>query len=240
MDTKLLCFDGSNLGDVDAYLISKLSGKNGIEKITIKTQNTKLPPLILRVYRYNREIPLILDEIKHKFNIYRTKYHLLNIEGNKYIGHLCFNEITLDEYIIDTKNKVWNVSLKYEIQKIFAFNWIMCVTANSDNRIYVRGLNPLEPDTKNASVVYPFTCNERAYSYDITSCDISEKMIERWFDGSRELFYTLIKKMMERINSIDEFKSDFEIVVKKYNTSLNSWVNIVYNRMMSVQYLTTD
>lgn len=246
-----------NLGVLDELTISKIPSpnlKNGLyyERATIRTGPRS--SIDLSLYKIHREYPLVLDHVKKLFRIYKTKYYHCQLDNLKYLARLCINEISLDDYIkmfspleISNKNKITNIGLRpsfiNEVQRIISFNWIMCITTtNTESKIYVRCLNPsvkITQDNFRDIIVYPFTCNEKDYSKDITCCDISDKILNKWFFGSREVFYEHIKKLMKDIN-IEDFKIQFEKIIQYINPLLLPWVNVVYNRMESIQYLNIE
>lgn len=243
----------TDLGALDMYVVSKVANpsvKYGIfyERVVIKT--TKGPVEIV-LYKINKEYPLILDRVKKFFKIFRTRYYYTQIEGTRYLARLPFKEISLDEYIklftssdISHKNKITNIGLRAsfinEIQRLIAFNWVMCIPTvnNTESKIYVRALNPTHNIDRN-TIVYPYTCNERDFARDVSSCDISDKTLNRWFDGSRELFYAHVRKIVKGIDIV-KFKSEFEKIILMTNSLLVPWVNIVYDRMVSIQYLEVE
>jgi hypothetical protein len=247
-----LKFDGTSLGEIHQYITSKIFASDyktsgSIERVILRTDDK---PVELNLYRVYKEYPLCLDQIKRLFKIYRTKYHFVTIEKVKYLACLHHNEISIDEYIrIYCDGKIENMrpTLVNEIQRIIAFNWLMCITSNSDNKIYVRRLDykPLTLDFK-TDIVYPFTFGEKGYSLDTTKCDIAEKLLQKWFSGSRELFYDHIKRLAYDIGlnstsnkdeSIDNFKLKIIEIINRVNPSLSPWVDIIYNRILSNKFL---
>ncbi len=257
LDVNKIYQEESNLGSLDDFIISKNQNpntKNGTyyDKVVIRTTKR---PLELSLYKIYREYPLVCDNVKKIFNIYRTRYYHAQIEGVKYLVRICINEIPLDDYIklfspleISNKNKITNIGLRSsfinEVQRIIAFNWVMCIATinNTEGKIYVRCLDPtVKITTENFRdvVVYPFTCNERDYSKDVANCDITDRTLNKWFRNNRELFYEHIKKLTKGID-IEYFKIDFEKIIRSTNTLLIPWVNIVYNRMLSIQFLNIE
>jgi hypothetical protein len=231
--SKIKSSDGSELSKVIIRNEGTLPGKEGVRSLEATLPGTKSLELIL--YKVVKEYPLVLDIVKTYFRIYKTNYHSVTVEGVKYLASISHNEVSLEDYI-KSCNGIENLrpSLINDIRRIFAFNWIMCVTSNNDNKIYIRnldhtslevllpgkdGVRSLESSDSGShasrSIVYPFTFNERGYSKDyipgatrttdIANSDISEKILNKWFKGDREFFYEHVKRLIDRANL---FKTD--------------------------------
>jgi hypothetical protein len=150
-------------------------------------------------------------------------------------------------------SKILKPSLVNEVRRIIALNWIMCIQSNSDSKIYVRALLPepkvlrmlipepkalkvKDPEITPETVVYPFTSNEKGYLTDVAGCDISEKILSKWFNGDRELFYDNIRSLTSNID-IEEFKEFLEKIINQVNPLLIPWIDVIMNRIKSIQLL---
>jgi hypothetical protein len=65
-------FDNINVGEIDNIISEKFyNDKNKLFKIKLNND------LILNVFKYKNDFPLILDEVKPLFNMLRTKYNIV-------------------------------------------------------------------------------------------------------------------------------------------------------------------
>jgi hypothetical protein len=216
----------------------------------------------LILYKIHREYPLVLDYVKSYFKIYRTKYNIVQIDGTRYLAYKKTVDMPLDDYISMVQeslgplesstlklsySKILKPSLVNEVRRIIALNWIMCIQSNSDSKIYVRALLPdrvkdsevlrvIDPEITPETVVYPFTSNEKGYLTDVAGCDISEKILSKWFNGDRELFYDNIRSLTSNID-IEEFKNFLEKIINHVNPLLIPWIDVIMNRIKSIQLL---
>ena len=228
------------------------------------------------------EIPLILDKFKTFFRIYRTRYHILYYEGVKYLAHEYNNEILIRDYlrIVDSDAHAFrivdsdaheNVSdetsvsifrpnmklmLKYDVQKLFIFNWIMNVGSNTENRIWVKQLRSADvggqslkhcsadaysviDDVSQSYDVYPFTFNEKSAdvekgasiealepSVSGDSLDIPKKILEEWFDDDINVFITKGRMMVRGMN-LERLKLELDKILAVHNKNLSNWSNVI-------------
>jgi hypothetical protein len=228
------------------------------------------------------EIPLILDKFKPFFRIYRTRYHILYYEGVKYLAHEYNNEILIRDYlrIVDSDAHAFrivdsdaheNVSdetsvsifrpnmklmLKYDVQKLFIFNWIMNVGSNTENRIWVKQLRSADvggqslkhcsadaysviDDVSQSYDVYPFTFNEKSAdvekgasiealepSVSGDSLDIPKKILEEWFDDDINVFITKGRMMVRGMN-LERLKLELDKILAVHNKNLSNWSNVI-------------
>jgi hypothetical protein len=220
-------FDGSNLGKIDE-LIKTRNYKNG----KLYTIELKINDLVLGVKKYKTPFALILNEAKKIFNVSFVDYNLVNIDNIVYLAYKYNNSVSLQDYHEnnDFKGKIRHIYL----QRTFVFNWLMFVNSNHENKIHVvprKYCNDISVDTINSDAVTFVTTGEKSFKFKDIKYNISNNVIEEWFDGSRENFYDVVSKMIKPIDP-ELLRIELLKIVKKYDESYVSWVNIVYKNII--------
>ena len=226
-------FNGEDVGSIDEYVISKHFNEDG------KLLRIELEEMSLSLIEYKNDFPLIIDELKKQFNLCHTRYNLVSFENVKYLVYKYLNEIPFKEYKEYNNKNMKNVI--ENIRMIYVFNWLIVGTENSlglEDKIYIRpfGLSSIE-ETKKSSIVCLITVDDRSYPYinpDKIKYDISNTIVKEWFEGSIELFYDYVGKVMDKID-ISKFKNISSKIVKKYNKNYINWINVVYERVSNAK-----
>jgi hypothetical protein len=222
-------FDNINVGEIDNIISEKFyNDKNKLFKIKLNND------LILNVFKYKNDFPLILDEVKPLFNMLRTKYNIVIIDKIKYYAYKNLNNTPLKEYV--KHNVIKNTMKHIDLQQIFIFNYLMCINSNFENNIYVFPSYDRASiiDTKYEYCVSFKVINEKSYKYDSSDSEISKRILKEWFNNSIDDFLRIASKM---VRSMDPDLLRFELlkIVRKYNDDYVSWVNSVYNKVREVR-----
>ncbi len=222
-------FDGTDVGCIDEYITEKYqekNSKNKFDKIKISIQND----LILSVYKYKNKFPLIINELKKYFCVLNINYDVATIEGDKYLIYQNLNNRKLLDYVqnIDIKNEI----IQYRIQKIFIFNYLMCINSNFEKNILVfsDNLNPFITDMKNTKNILLKFIKEKSFKLDISKHEISKVVLDKYFNGSLELFRKITKEVVDEIEP-DSFRQEALKIVRKYDESYIPWVNNIYENI---------
>jgi hypothetical protein len=232
MDTTIK-FNNTNFGDIDKFIAEKFINDNrDLYKLRLKSENKNL---YVNVFKYKNDFPLILDEIKKYFPVYKTNYAIVNIEGEKYLAYKSTNSIPLKEYLEHTN--IERSTKKRDIQRIFIFNYIMCVNSNFENKIYVFPYdeNDILVDIRYCDCIMLKCVNEKSFKQD-SSNEISKRILKEFFDGSIENFYKLAYEMVKGIDN-DKLKWELEKIVSKYDDNYVYWINAVYIKFQEIKNL---
>jgi hypothetical protein len=136
--------------------------------------------------------------------------------------------------------------LKYDVQKLFIFNWIMNVGSNTENRIWVKRLclskiadaysvkhcsadaYSVIDDVSQSYDVYPFTFNEKSANIESTdeSIDIPKKILEEWFDDDINVFIAKGRMMVRGMN-LERLKLELDKILAVHNKNLSNWSNVI-------------
>lgn len=225
MDSIILFFDGTYVGNIDRYIIQKYYKKDKLYEVELNIQDN----LKLNLIKLNKFV-LILNEVKDKFFISKIYYNIVSIYGEDYIAYEKLDIIPLLEY---TKhNNINGKILKLNLQRLFVFNWLMCINNNLEHKIYTFPARNLDniTETKTSKNVYFITVNEKSFKYSPDECQISQTILKKYFEDSNEKFEDLAKMMVRNIN-MDKLRTELLKIVKKYDESYISWVNVVYKRL---------
>lgn len=229
MDSIILFFDGTYVGDIDKYIIQKYYKKDKLYEVHLNIQDN----LKLHLIKLNKFV-LILNEVKDKFFISKIYHNIVSIYGEEYIAYEKLDIVPLLDYI---KNKDINGKLlKLNLQKVFVFNWLMCINNNLENKVYTfpdRSIDNIS-DTKTSEKVHFITINEKSFKYTPEECEVSRTIIKKYFSDSDEKFDKLAKLMLRDVNPT-KFKIELLRIVKKYDESYIPWVNSVYQRLMNLK-----
>ena len=219
--------------NIDKLIIEKIfNDKNKLHKVKLKLKDEE--ELVLSVFKYKNDFPLILDEVKRHFTIFEAKYIIVIIDNVKYIAYKDFDNIPLKEYL--KYNNLDNTYKKYELQQVFIFNYIMCINSNFEDKIYVfpSFCETIISDMRYASSVFFKVINEKSYKYDSDESEISKRILKEWFDDSLEKFQEMSYEMVKGINP-EKLKWELERIVSKYDNNYVSWINSVYNKVKEVK-----
>ena len=66
--------------------------------------------------------------------------------------------------------------------------------------------------------------------------DVPKNVLNKWFDGSLEVFYKEVKNLIRGIDA-DDLRSKLIDIVNFYNNDYVSWVNVVYERFRYIRDL---
>lgn len=241
IDSKLKVWTGSDIGDIDKYVISHF--EDNIYFVKLNNNNI----IKVKLVKYKNNIPFIIEELKPYFGIdifyhYKCKYKNIN-----YIMYYLEKDMTLPEYQIYAlkENKTFSKFFIDTLRELFIFKYLLCVKNNREDNIIVRYMKNLEPYTINcrAEAIYPtFLCtNNFILDENDLSGQIPTKVIREWFNPSgnfkeienkfaSDIFDKEIKAFVSKINLI-EFDTKIREIFKKYNQD-PAWINSIKNRIM--------
>jgi endonuclease III-like uncharacterized protein len=86
------------------------------------------------------------------------------------------------------------------------------------------------------SILYLYSINEKSYYYNNKKMDVPKNVLNKWFDGSLEVFYKEVKNLIRGIDA-DDLRSKLIDIVNFYNNDYVSWVNVVYERFRYIRDL---
>lgn len=226
-----LKFDNAHLGNIDEYIEGKLyNEKNKLVKIKLKSNDG----ITLNVLKYKTPFIFMLNEMKKHFRcIHKVEYNIATINDIDYLLYEDYDNISLANYIEKSDYKK-RLSAELEIQMLFAFNWLMCVNNNYENRINVFTYTNFYKclDIYKTNKVYFQSVGEKSYNKNF-KYDISKFILNKYFNGSMENFNKIVSILISEIDP-NKVKFEMEKVVKKYDESYMWWVNIVYEKLLSL------
>lgn len=234
MDKYNLVFNNSHLGNIDEYVEGRLyNEKNKLIKIKLKIKNEE--SITLNIRKYKSPFTLIINEVKGLFStIIRVNYHIATMDNIEYLLSPDYEHIPLYKYMEkhNPEKTVHMLAIRYA----FIFNWLMCINSNYESKINVFSdfINYGVADVYNNSILFVQTFSEKSFSRNLSKYDISKFILNKYFDGSMEYFNKITQKFIESIDS-NKIKFALERIVKKYDESYLWWVNIVYERLLSLK-----
>ncbi len=225
---KFLNFDNTDFGCIDEYVSKKFwNEKNKLYKVKLNIQND----IIINVFKYKNSFPLIISEVKKYFKIPRVYYNIVTIDNIKYLAYENINNISFKEYTksINLKNEKF---LKYQLQDIFAFNWLMCIKSNYENNIYVfpNSFTPFIIDTKNSKNILFKYINEKSFKFNTQNHEISQSILDKYFNGSLEEFQSVVKAIVNELDP-DNLRIEITKIVNKYDNNFVSWINPIFENI---------
>lgn len=228
--TNIFTFNNTNIGNIDKYINEKFYNDGKLFRIELNIQNN----LVINVSKYKNEFTFIINECKEFFHIEKTNYNIVLIDNIPYLAYKNLNNVSLNEYLqhTDVKNKLSCL----EIQRIFIFNWLMCVNNNFENKIYVFPSEKVYPiaDVKNTDDVYFLTINEKSYKIDSFKSKISENILNKWFKNSEDFFNENVRRMIKFIDP-NFLRRELIKIVNKHNNDYVYWVNSVYEKILNLK-----
>jgi hypothetical protein len=218
-------FDNSkDLGSIDEYIVEKIyNEKKELYRAKLNIQRD----MIIDVFEHKKNnLPLVLNEAKKLLNVAYIGYNIVTIEGKKYLAYESLNNIPLKDYKVDIKNNF----LKYNIQKIFVINYLLCVKFNYENKIFAfsRHFNPYVIDMSVSKNVIFNSVNEKFFPYDITKYEIPDTILNKYFNGSLEIFRKIAKRIVNEIDA-EAFKQEILTIARKHDDKCVNWTNSVYD-----------
>jgi hypothetical protein len=226
--------DGTYIGNIDTLIIDTNYCNDKPSKIAkIKLNNGKF----YNCYKFHNCLPLIVDLVKKYFLIFKNYYNIVLINKEKYIIYEYEYEILLSDYL--SKNDKVSFLTMDNIKRIIAFNWLMCIKrfSNIQDKIYVKsGIRHLT-NVKECSLVMLITKPEKNYHWDVNNhnADISQNMLNQWFGGKLENFYSIVKEIIKGID-IKYFRSDIAKIINTYDNDYIFWSNAVIERLRFIKY----
>lgn len=222
-------FDGSNVGQLDNFIKFKNYKNSKLYSIEILPPDSK-ETTILCVKKYKNAFVFIINEVRKIFNVSYVKYNLGVIDNELYLIYQ--NNVSLEEYtkFNNFKGKIRHVYL----QRAFAFNWLMSLNNNYENKIVVIPRQYCDNnmvDIINSESVTFVTVNEKSFNRDESKYSISKNIIENWFDGSYEVFDDVVRKLVNPID-VNLLRIELLKIVHKYDDSYIYWVNIVFKNIL--------
>lgn len=226
----IFSFNGENVGEINQYIkLKHFTNENKLYRLELNIQNN----LTINVVKYKNLFPLIINEIKPIFSILNVRYNIVLIDGIKYLAYKNYNNIPLEEYVKESNYK--NSLAHLDLQRLFVFNWLMCLGSNYENNIYVfpNSNNPHLINVKKSTNVFFISIKEHSFKYLSTDCIISRHIIKEYFNNSEEQFYKIAKNMVRDID-INALRQEMNKIVNKYDNDFIGWVNVVYDRITNL------
>jgi hypothetical protein len=137
-------------------------------------------------------------------------------------------------------------SLKYDVQRLLIFNWIMNVGGNTDSKFWVKNYKFDRLSTSNiyeSFNVYPFSFNERSISILLgeessrkIESEIPNKMLEDWFDNDINVFIQKAKLMLRGFDK-SRFIAEMERAIKSHNSVFREWIDAVLKNVLYIRNL---
>lgn len=228
---KLLKWDNSHLGDITPYLKSELTQipinkyiHNDIK--VIHEGDIKYFPILIFNYK-NIDIVLMINRLKVCLDVISTMYHQADINGKTYLISFDYNTLPLESY----KDTTFKPAVLSMIKKCLAFEWIVSLKYDMVERIIIRspctrGFFP-EPFFANSQI--PFLIGEVRPKPD-DYIPPEKAVIKKWFGGSYEEFYKVIKEMMEG-KSPEEIRFEVKELLLRYNPSMVHLTNTIFTNL---------
>jgi hypothetical protein len=228
-----------DLGDITEKIYDKYEVKiNGSSKFEERYKiNYEGKEHIIRIMKYDIFI-LILDEIKGYFKIPYTTKLKAYINGLPVLVSLYRNEININKFNSNDIHEVYgplnikslknSASFMNEIRRLFAFRFIMCLSSNTECKIdvIVKKLNNklFMNNILDTNTYLPICIRESSY---LNSSNFSDKIIkadstnipltviEKWFEGSKEIAYETIQNLLFGTD-FTKFKMMLVDIIQKY------------------------
>jgi hypothetical protein len=249
-----LTLDGNYIGNIDNFIKEKFYKEGNLYRIIIGfPQENNLymsEKFVYNVTKYTNEFPIIIDKVKNFFNLISVRYNIVTINKENYLIYKNYNEVTLKDYleIIDNseQDSYKNQKIKDDVKKVIGFSWLMCIKNGAysgvggfENNILIKPYNSIVTNIKEYnSPVFLYSINDKKYGLKLsdTSLNIPENALNKWFDGSLEEFYKVVKSMIQGIEA-DFMRSKILDIVNEYNNDYVVWVNAVYERFRFIKNL---
>lgn len=212
---KELTFDGSFIGDLDHRLDEvqmRILGK------TISELRCKVDDYTVAFYKKNGSANLIIDELKYLFNIQKIGKNSCKLNGTEVIlARTNEKETFLSEYEGEITPEMLS-----DIRNCYLFRWCLGLTSNDD-----RSLAVISSPNKN-----PYITSVKEIKVCYQKSKISRDIINRWFDGDREIFNSLLnEKFSKRIAF--HIRSEISDVIRRIDSDEIYWVYLIMNRIYS-------
>lgn len=231
-------FKEKNFGDITDKIYDKHTVKiNGSSKFEDRYKIIyEKKEYVIRVLKYDIFI-LILDEVKDFFKIPHSEKIKALINGLPVLISPYRNEINISKFNTEYNDEIYGqlkikslkecASFMSEIRRLFAFRFIMCLSSNNECKIdiIIKQLkSKLFFDNHDNNTYLPICLKESSYlnSTNFTdkiikadSTNIPDTVVEKWFDGSKELVYENIQKLITGID-FTKFKMMLIDIIQKY------------------------
>jgi hypothetical protein len=165
--------------DISEHIFEHKKNGDDTAKIRIdakeqSSQALRAKDFVIRIIKHDPFI-LILDSLKKFFGIPYTPKREVIMFGQKYIIMECDNEESIQN--MDIKKLYEDEKFVKQIQRLFAFKYLMCLTCNFENKIDVI-------DNKDGTYT-PVSYKENNYTTDFNSkaSRIPKTIIEKWFEA---------------------------------------------------------
>lgn len=217
-----LSWNGSHVGEIDKYVSVYRKGREERLLIWIMNVYKKNKLLEVKIVKYKDEIPLIADDLKSVFDIPQVGKQRILFRNEEYIMLRSDTDVPLENYITEIGKTTLSPVFVKEMQRLFAFRWLTCLTCNYESKIMVRiGVLP-----------YPISYFENKFTLDSMSSSsrVPKTVIRDWFDGREEL---LLQTIVELIDGRDTniLRSKVCDIIRKYGSKHIGWSNAIYDRI---------
>jgi hypothetical protein len=225
----LFHFDNKYIGEIKQYIKRPIYNEKGkLEKLELNIQDN----LIVNVINYKNNFTFIINECKNIFNIIETNYNIVSINDKPYLIYKNYNDIPLKNITIT------DFSNLYRLQKVFVFNWLMCINCNFENKIRVLPdfHNYEVCDIRNSTNLFFKTVGEKSFKKDNYEDILPRHIIKKYFNDSVENFYEIVKIMLKDID-VDSLKNKLIKLCKENGEDYIYWVNTVYKHLLNLKNL---
>ncbi len=150
--------------------------------------------------------------------------------------------ISLENYEkeMDNQDKLHSNFFIYEIMRLFAFRYLMCLKSNTENSIEVC-LFEESKNSKNFPISrldYPVSINEKSFCFnpDDDSGRIPKSVLKKWFDNKPELLHDTVKDLLYDNGYDTEIKLKDALIecIKdcgvRYDNELVYWMNSIIDK----------
>jgi hypothetical protein len=159
--------------------------------------------------------------------------------------------ISLEEYEkeMDNQDKLHSNFFIYEVMRLFAFRYLMCLKSNTENSIEVCLFRESEnlgifSDSLNSPKLlisrldYPVSINEKSFCFnpDDDSGRIPKGVLRKWFDNKPELLHDTVKDLLYDNGYDTEIKLKDALLqcIKdcgvRYDNELVYWMNSIIDK----------
>lgn len=223
-----LPWDGSHLGEIDEYIICYRKNTTHDCVFLLDKTDKKSKLLEARITRYRDDIQLIADELKALFKVPKIGKHRCIYKNTECIISIHEDDIPLEDFLSLKKGQIINPYFKGEVQRIFAFRYLVCLNCNFDNKIEVRNYK------KN---YYPISFTETTFSLDSASnsSKIPNSILKEWFGSKGENLYIVAKELIDDRDIIDLKCKITEIIQRFSKGKYVSWSNSIYDRLQEIK-----
>lgn len=228
-----LKWDGSDLGDITKHIISYENERTDI----IGSINIKEKIIKFRIYQYENDIPLIVDELKKVFGITKNGRHKAIIAGQNVILCRSFlvdkdsryksGEINLLEVKETLGKHFFKEHLVKDIKKCFVFRLILGLTKTTEESVSIT--------FRPTGLLTAGTCRETKIitPYEDKKTDqarIYKSVMKEWFNNSYDEVNKILSEMIDE-RSVNQLRIEMIDIARKFDKELIWWPGLIARRI---------